>query len=112
MSGVAVITDTNSGITSNEADKLGIHIVPMPFIINGETYYEGINMSQEHFYKMLKKGAEIFTSQPSPESVTDIWDKALLMYDQVVYIPMSSGLSGACSPPGCSPRITEAECLW
>ena len=95
MAKIAVITDTNSGITNREAKELGVSIVPMPFLINGDTYYEGVNMTQEHFYKMLRKGAEISTSQPSPESVTGLWEKTLETCDQVVYIPMSSGLSGS-----------------
>lgn len=96
MPKVAIVTDSNSGITGEEAKNLGVYLVPMPFMINGETFYEGISLSQDDFYKKLNDGADISTSQPSPESVTDIWDGILRTYDQIVYIPMSSGLSGSC----------------
>ncbi len=94
---VAVATDSNSGITQNEAEALGIKVLPMPFIINDETYFEDINLSQEGFYKMLGEDAEISTTQPSPEAVMNLWNDLLKDYDEVVYIPMSSGLSGSCS---------------
>jgi len=97
MSRVAIATDSNSGITQKEAEKLGIKVLPMPFIINEETYYEDINLSQDKFYEMLEDDAEISTTQPSPESVMNLWDDLLKDYDEIVYIPMSSGLSGSCS---------------
>ena len=97
MSRVAIATDSNSGITQKEAEKLGIKVLPMPFIINEETYYEDINLSQDKFYEMLEEDAEISTTQPSPESVMNLWDDLLKDYDEIVYIPMSSGLSGSCS---------------
>ena len=92
----AVITDSNSGITQEESKKLGIHILPMPFYINGELFYEDITLSQEEFYKKLAEDAEISTSQPSPGDVMDLWEELLKKYDEILYIPMSSGLSGSC----------------
>lgn len=96
MSKIAVITDSNSGITFEEAKELGVRVVPMPFLIDGETYFEEISLSQEDFYKHLGDNVDISTSQPSPEDVMKIWDDALEEADSVVYIPMSSGLSGSC----------------
>lgn len=96
MSKVAVITDSNSGITQSQAKELGIFVLPMPFFINEETYFEDISLSQEQFYEMLKGGAEIHTSQPSPDSVMQLWDEVLKEYDEIVHIPMSSGLSSSC----------------
>ncbi len=96
MPKVAVVTDSNSGILQEEADKIGVFLVPMPFMIAGETFYEGISLSQDEFYNKLNSGVNISTSQPSPEAVMEIWDRILRTYDQIVYIPMSSGLSGSC----------------
>lgn len=96
MANIAVVTDSNSGITQFQAAELGIHVLPMPFMINDETFYEDINLTQEHFYEMLETGAEISTSQPSPDSVLRLWDALLEEYDEIVHIPMSSGLSGSC----------------
>lgn len=93
---IAVVTDSNSGITQKQAAEMGVYVLPMPFVIDGETYFEDITLSQEDFYKMLENDADISTSQPSPESVMELWDKALEENDQVVHIPMSSGLSGSC----------------
>lgn len=96
MGRVAVATDSNSGITQKEAEKLGIRVLPMPFFINGELYLEDITLSQEEFYKRLSEDADISTSQPSPGDVIDLWDEILKEYDEIVYIPMSSGLSSSC----------------
>ncbi len=96
MSKVAIITDSNSGITQEEAMELGVQVLPMPFFINDETYYEDVNLTQEEFYTKLIDGARISTSMPMVGSVTDIWDKNLEEYDEIVYIPMSSGLSSSC----------------
>ncbi len=93
---IAIVTDSNSGITQAEAKKLGIFVLPMPFMIDGQDYYEDINLTQREFYEKLKDGSDISTSQPSPESVTGLWDKILENYDAIVHIPMSSGLSGSC----------------
>lgn len=96
MSKVAIITDSNSGITQGEAKELGITVLPMPFTIDDVDYYEDINLSQEEFYEKLRAGGDVRTSQPSPDSVMGVWDEALKEYDEIVYIPMSSGLSGSC----------------
>ncbi len=96
MAKIAVVTDSNSGITQAQAKELGVHVLPMPFMINEETYFEDITLSQEEFYQKLEEGANISTSQPSPQAVTDLWDRLLEDYDEVVHIPMSSGLSGSC----------------
>ena len=96
MSKIAIVTDSNSGITQAHSKELGIHVLPMPFMINGTTYFEDIDLTQEQFYEMLSTGAEISTSQPSPESVMNLWDELLKEYDEIVHIPMSSGLSGSC----------------
>lgn len=93
---VAIVTDSNSGITQEQAKGLGIYVVPMPFMIDEQTYYEDIDLTQQQFYEKLTDGADISTSQPSPESVMSLWDQLLAEYDQVVHIPMSSGLSGSC----------------
>jgi len=92
---VAVLTDSNSGVTQAEAKELGIYVLPMPFFINNETYYEDIDLSQEQFYKKLVDGVDISTSMPMVGSVTDMWDNLLKEYDEIVYIPMSSGLSSS-----------------
>lgn len=96
MSKVAVVSDSNSGIVQEEAKKLGVYILPMPFFINNETYYEGIDLTQEQFYEKLKGGCDISTSMPSVGSVTEFWDDLLKEYDEIVHIPMSSGLSSSC----------------
>lgn len=97
MSRIAVITDSNSGITQEQAKELGIYVLPMPFSINDETFFEGINLTVSEFYeKLTDKEAKIFTSQPDPQSVMDMWDKALEENDFIVHIPMSSGLSSSC----------------
>lgn len=94
MKKTAIVTDSNSGITQKEALALGINVLPMPFFINGELYFEDINLTQDEFYKKLDEDADISTSQPSPGDVMDLWDKLLEEYDEIVHIPMSSGLSG------------------
>ena len=96
MSKIAIITDSNSGITQKEAEQLGIFVVPMPFMINGEDFFEDINLTQDQFYEKLAEDASVSTSQPTPESLLTLWDKVLKDYDQIIYIPMSSGLSGSC----------------
>ena len=96
MSKVAIITDSNSGISQDEGKKLGIKVLPMPFTIDGKTYYEDINLTQDEFYEKLMNGAEVFTSQPLVGDVSKLWDEVLQEYDEIVHIPMSSGLSGSC----------------
>lgn len=93
---IAVVTDSNSGITQKQAGEMGVFVLPMPFMIDGETYFEDITLTQEQFYEKLEKDADISTSQPSPDAVMELWDKVLEEYDQLVHIPMSSGLSGSC----------------
>lgn len=96
MTKIAVVTDSNSGITQAQAKELGVYVLPMPFMIGEEQYFEDINLSQEEFYEKLKGDANISTSQPSPEAVTSLWDSLLKEYDEIVHIPMSSGLSSSC----------------
>lgn len=96
MKKVAVMTDSNSGFTRQQAQEAGIFVLPMPFFINGETYFEDIDLTQEQFYEKLEGNAEISTSMPAVGDVTDFWDKLLKDYEEVVHIPMSSGLSGSC----------------
>ena len=94
---IAVVTDSNSGITQAQAKEMGVAVLPMPFMIDGETYYEDITLTREQFYQRLKENADIATSQPTPDSILKMWDKLLKEYDQIIHIPMSSGLSGSCS---------------
>lgn len=96
MGKVAIVTDSNSSITQAESQELGIHVLPMPFNFGEQTFFEDISLTQEQFYEKLQEGADISTSQPSPESVLDLWDRLLKEYDEVVHIPMSSGLSSSC----------------
>lgn len=100
MSKISIMTDSNSGITQKQSVDLGVRVLPMPFLIDGETYFEDINLTQEEFYKRLAQDVTISTSQPSPESVTKAWDELLQESDSIVYIPMSSGLSGSCQTAG------------
>lgn len=96
MNRIAIVTDSNSGISQKEGDTLGISVLPMPFDINETTFYEDIDLSQSEFYEKLEDGADIATSQPSIDSVLTLWKNLLKEYDEVVHIPMSSGLSGSC----------------
>lgn len=96
MSKIAVVTDSNSGITQERGKELGIFVLPMPFYIDGELYFEDISLTQEDFYKKLQEDADISTSQPSPGDLMDFWENILKEYDEIVHIPMSSGLSGSC----------------
>lgn len=96
MKKAAIITDSNSGITQAEAKELGIHVVPMPFFVNDETFYEDISMTQEQFYDYMAQGADVTTSQPTPGTLSELWSETLREYEEIVYIPMSSGLSSSC----------------
>lgn len=96
MSKIAIITDSNSGITQKQSEELGIFVVPMPFMIDGQDFFEDINLTQSEFYEKLAEDRSVSTSQPSPDSLMTLWDKTLKDYDQIIYIPMSSGLSGSC----------------
>ena len=93
---IAIVTDSNSGITQTQAKEMGLHVLPMPFMINNEIFYEDITLTQEEFYVRLAEGADVITSQPTPDSVMKLWDSLLKDYDEIVHIPMSSGLSGSC----------------
>ncbi|MDY3730509.1 MAG: DegV family protein [Candidatus Choladocola sp.] len=97
MGNIAIVTDSNSGITRELGEQLGIYVLPMPFYINEKLYYEDISLSQKEFYGFLKEDANISTSMPSLTDVTDLWDKLLKDYEAIVHIPMSSGLSGSCN---------------
>lgn len=96
MANIRIVTDSNSGITQSEAEKLGISVIPMPFLIDGEEYFEDINLTQGQFYEHLRGDAAVSTSQPSVASVTELWDKLLKEDCEIVHIPMSSGLSESC----------------
>lgn len=103
---VAVMTDSNSGLTQKEGKELGIKIVPMPFMIDGEEYFEDINLTQEMFYEKLQGDANVSTSQPAIGVIMTMWDELLEEYDQIVYIPMSSGLSKSCES---ALRLAESD---
>lgn len=96
MGRIAIVTDSNSGISQAEAKKMGIFVIPMPFFVDEKIYYEDIDLTQEQFYKLLAEDANVSTSQPSPADVMELWDKLLKEYAEVVHIPMSSGLSASC----------------
>lgn len=93
---IAIVTDSNSGITQKQAKEMGVYVLPMPFMIDNETFFEDITLSQKEFYEKLASGADVVTSQPSPDSVMKLWDELLQDYEEIVHIPMSSGLSGSC----------------
>ena len=95
MKKIAIVTDSNSGITQEEGKELGISVLPMPFYIDGQIYYEDITLSQEEFYQKLSENADISTSQPSPADVLELWEKLLNEYEQVVHISMSSEIGRA-----------------
>ena len=96
MGKIAIVTDSNSGITQRQARVMGIYVLPMPFYINGDMYYEDITLTQEEFYQRLAEEADISTSQPSPADVMEMWDDILKEYEEIIHIPMSSGLSSSC----------------
>ncbi len=96
MGKIAIVTDSNSGITQDQAKKMGVHVIPMPFYINETLYLEGVTLTQEEFYERLKNDEPISTSQPSPAEVCVLWDMILKENDEIVHIPMSSGLSNSC----------------
>lgn len=96
MPDVVIMTDSNAGMTQEEGERYGVEILPMSFIINGKIYYEGEDISQEAFFRKLEENAQVSTSQPTPGEVTERWEKLLKRHDEVVYIPMSSGLSKSC----------------
>jgi len=96
MGKIAIVTDSNSGITQAQGKELGIHVIPMPFYINEELFYEDITLTQEEFYQKLGEDADISTSQPSPADVLELWENLLKDYDEIIHIPMSSALSSSC----------------
>lgn len=96
MRKTAIVTDSNSGITQSRGKELGIYVLPMPFFIDGELFLEDISLTQEQFYERLGADSEISTSQPSPGDVMELWENLLKEYDEIVHIPMSSGLSNSC----------------
>lgn len=96
MSKIAIVADSNSGISQKMAKEMGIYILPMPFLIDGKEYLDGVNLFTKEFYEYLEKDADVSTSQPSLESIMKLWDELLKEYDEIVHIPMSSGLSGSC----------------
>lgn len=96
MKKIAIVTDSNSGITQEMGKTMGIYVIPMPFFIDGELFLEDITLTQEEFYKRLGDNSDISTSQPSPGEVMECWDELLKEYDEIVHIPMSSGLSSTC----------------
>lgn len=97
MAKIAIVTDTNSGILPQEAESLGVYTIPMPFFIDGKLYLEGKDIDAETFFRFQAADAEIKTSMPSVGDVADVWNRLLKTYDQLIYIPMSSGLSNSCS---------------
>lgn len=97
MGRIAIVTDTNSGITEQLASELDVKLVAMPFIVDGTEYFENVTCTHEQFFEMLEAGKDVSTSQPAPYSHTSLWDELLKEYDEIVYIPMSSALSSTCS---------------
>ena len=96
MKKIGIMADSHSGILKQEAEELDIHVLPMPFYLNGELFHEDLDFSRKGFYEKLREGADVSTSQPSPQEVMEMWDEMLLSYDQILYIPLSSSLSGSC----------------
>lgn len=95
MAKIAIVTDSNSGLSQEEAKELGVFMIPMPFEIDGKEYLDGINLERDAFYEFQTNDSEIFTSQPAPQTVMDLWDEVLKEYDEIIHIPMSSGLSSS-----------------
>lgn len=108
---LAIITDSNSGITQNQAKEMGVYVLPMPFMVDDKTYFEGIDLSQQEFYEKLDQGCDISTSQPSPDAVMSLWEQVLETHDQVLHIPMSCGLSGSCQTAIMLSRDYEGKVL-
>lgn len=111
MSKIAIITDSNSGISQKHAEELGIRVIPMPFIIDEETYFEDINLNRTEFYEKLTNDIDISTTQPSPDFIMNLWNTLLNEegYDEIIHIPMSSGLSGSCSTATALSREDEYD---
>lgn len=96
MKKIGIVTDSHSSIPPAEAAALGIHVLPMPFDINGQAYFEGVNITRRQFFEYQRAGARIGTSQPAPAAVMELWDKLLTEYETLLHMPISSGLSNAC----------------
>lgn len=96
MKKIAIVTDSNAGISPQMAKELGVFVIPQPFMIEGKTYFENIDLTYEEFYKTLENEVDVRTSQPVPTDMMEVWDEVLKEYDELVHIPLSSGLSGAC----------------
>lgn len=109
MKKTGILTDSHSGIGKEEAEQLGIKVLPMPFYIEGKLYREGVDMSREEFFERLRKGVDVSTSQPSPAEVMDMWKEMLNEYEEILYIPISSGLSGSCMSAMAMAREAEFE---
>lgn len=92
---IGIVTDSHSGIQQDEAAKMGIMVLPMPFYYENECFYEGVSLTREAFFEKLDSDKKVSTSQPSPEEVMNIWREALKKFDQILYMPLTSGLSGA-----------------
>ncbi len=107
---IGVVTDSNSGILPEEANKLGVWLLPMPFYIDGNCYYENVDLTRQDFFAKLAAGAEIATSSPAPLAVAELWSQALAECDQILHIPMSSGFGSRCLWRGRKPLL--AKCLW
>ena len=109
MKKIGIMADSHSGILKQEAEELDIHVLPMPFYLNGELFQEDLDFSRAGFYENLREGADVSTSQPSPSEVMEMWDEMLKIYEQVVYIPLSSGLSGSCMTAAALSRESKYE---
>ena len=109
MKTIGIMADSHSGILKKEAEELDIHVLPMPFYLNGELFQEDLDFSRAGFYENLRKGADVSTSQPSPSEVMEMWDEMLKIYEQIVYIPISSGLSGSCMTAAALSREPKYE---
>lgn len=93
----AIVTDSNAGISQEKAEKYGVYVLPMPFYVDGELYFEDRTMTHEEFYRRQQAGSKIYSSQPAPADVMELWNRVLEENDELLYIPMSSGLSGSCA---------------
>ena len=109
MARVAILTDSNSGITQEDADRRGIYVLPTPFYIDNRLFYEGVDLSNEEFYALQERGADIKTSMPIVGDVMDLWNELLKEYDEIIYIPLSSGLSASCQTAATLAREEEFE---
>ncbi len=97
MKPIGIVTDSCGGISQEEAERLGVKVLPMPFYFGDDCYYEGVSITKDEFFKRLNEGEKVSTSQPSPEAVMELWKEALCEFEQILYMPLSSGLSGSCN---------------